>query len=178
MRAFLADGKIPGLKTAREASEATPADAVRDAQTAKPKRRSDPKVPARVKVECRWDAAEATLTWLNGRSQPHKDHQPVTISAPDGVKFTEAVWSASLLSQVSELLAERGLTYRGRWSGSPARGIVCALEPVPAREDSSAQEAAPDEPQGGCADRGRATRAALTCGFLEVPLPKFIGLQG
>ncbi|MFE6551702.1 DUF3560 domain-containing protein [Streptomyces sp. NPDC057746] len=149
MRAFLADGKVPGLKAAREASDAAPAEAIREAQTAKPKRRSNPKVPARVKVECRWDATEATVTWLNGRSQPHKDHPPVTISAPDGVKFTEAVWSRALLSQVSELLAERGYAYRGRWTGSPSRGIVCALEPAPVREDGGEQETAPDEPQQG-----------------------------
>ncbi len=79
------------------------------------------------------DATEATLTWLNGRSQPHKDHAPVTISALEGVKFTGAVWSPQLLTQVRELLAERGYTFRGRWRVSTDNeGIVCDIEPVQA----------------------------------------------
>ncbi|MEU9777222.1 DUF3560 domain-containing protein [Streptomyces sp. NPDC047968] len=136
MRAWLADNQVPGLKAAREASEAAPASELRATQAAKPKpqRRSDPKIPKRVKVECRWDATEATLTWLNGRSQPHKDHAPETITAPEGVKFTESVWSRPLLARVRELLEERGCAFRGRWTGSPGRGIVCAIELAPAKE--------------------------------------------
>ncbi|MFF1962917.1 ParB/RepB/Spo0J family partition protein [Streptomyces sp. NPDC058232] len=139
MNAFLADGKVPGKKSAREASEAAPADAIREAQAkakAKtPKKRTDPKIPKRIKVECRWDATEATLTWLNGNNQPHKGHPPVTITAPDGVKFTESVWSESLLSQVTALLTGAGLTYgAGAWTGGPGRGIVRAIESVPEAE--------------------------------------------
>ncbi|WP_327421773.1 ParB/RepB/Spo0J family partition protein [Streptomyces sp. NBC_01230] len=139
MNAFLANGKVPGKKSAREASEAAPADAIREAQAkakAKaPKKRTDPKIPKRVKVECRWDATEATLTWLNGNNQPHKGHPPVTITAPDGVKFTESVWSESLLSQVTALLTGAGLTYgAGAWTGGRGRGIVRVIEPVPEAE--------------------------------------------
>ncbi|MFE4796207.1 DUF3560 domain-containing protein [Streptomyces sp. NPDC056708] len=147
MRAFLADGKVPGLKLARPASEAAPADAIRQAQAeAKkktPKRRSDPKVPKRVKVECRWDATEATLTWLNGNNQPHKDHEPMTVTAPEGTKFTEAVWSRALLLAVSEILDERGYAFKGsRWAGSPGRGIVRAIEPA-----AEVQAAEPKRPE-------------------------------
>ncbi|GHH54962.1 DUF3560 domain-containing protein [Streptomyces candidus] len=138
MRAFLADGKVPTLRGAREASEATPASAVREALAAKPKpkkKRSDPKIPKRVKVECRWNATEATLTWLNGNNQPHKAHQPVTITAPDGVKFTDSVWSKPLLAEVAALLATAGYAYSGGgWSGGPGRGLVRAIEPAPAAE--------------------------------------------
>lgn len=138
MRAFLADGKVPGLKSAREASAAAPAEVIRAAQAeakaAKRKKRSDPKVPKRVMVECGWDATEATLTWLTGRGQPHPAHGPVTITAPEGVQYTEAVWSRTLLDQVAELLAERGYAYRGSWSPQSSRKLVCAIEPVPAEE--------------------------------------------
>ncbi|MGJ3558928.1 hypothetical protein ACR6C2_08085 [Streptomyces sp. INA 01156] len=84
MLAFLADGKVPGTKSARTAHEAQPASEVRAAQAAAPKtkKRSDPKVPKKVKVECRWDATEATLTFLDGKGQPHKLRQPVTLHAP------------------------------------------------------------------------------------------------
>ncbi|MFI5629189.1 ParB/RepB/Spo0J family partition protein [Streptomyces sp. NPDC051664] len=154
MNAFLADGKVPGKKSAREASEAAPADAIHEAQTKakaqKPKKRTDPKIPKRVKVECRWDATEATLTWLNGNNQPHKGHPPVTITAPDGVKFTESVWSESLLSQVTALLTGAGLTYgAGAWTGGPGRGIVRAIEPVPEVEPEAPavdEQPAPEPP--------------------------------
>ncbi|WP_327345936.1 DUF3560 domain-containing protein [Streptomyces europaeiscabiei] len=148
MRAFLADGKVPGTKSAREASEAQPASAVRAAQATKPKpkKRSDPKIPKRVKVECRWDATEATLTWLDGKGQPHKLHKLETITAPDGEKFTESVSTRSLLAEVTRRLTERGYTYRGdRWSGSPARGIVHAIEPAPDTNGGDVQEAAPEQ---------------------------------
>lgn len=139
MRAFLADGKVPGTKSAGEASEAAPAGPIREAQAAAkksaPKKRTDPKIPKRVKVECRWDATEATLTWLNGLNQPHKAHQPVTITAPDGVKFTDSVWSKPLLAEVDAVLAAAGFAYSGSgWSGGPGRGVVRGIEPAPAVE--------------------------------------------
>ncbi|MCX4458545.1 DUF3560 domain-containing protein [Streptomyces sp. NBC_01728] len=148
MLAFLADGKVPGTKSARTASEAQPASEVRAAQAAAPKpkkKRSDPKVPKKVKVECRWDATEATLTWLDGKGEPHKLREPVTIQAPEGTKFTESVWSRSLLAEVARLLAAEGFQYRGsRWSGSPGRGIVHAIEPTETTE-APPEEARPDQ---------------------------------
>ncbi|MFF2940213.1 DUF3560 domain-containing protein [Streptomyces niveus] len=146
MRAFLADGKVPGVKSARAASEAQPASAVRAAQAAKPKekRRSDPKVPKKVKVVSQWGATEAELTWLDGRGKPHKLYEPVTISAPDGVKFTEAASSRPLLLAVTTLLEEKGFRYRGDgWTGGSRSGLIRAIEPVPA----DVEEAPPaDEP--------------------------------
>ncbi|MCX4609441.1 DUF3560 domain-containing protein [Streptomyces mirabilis] len=154
MLAFLADGKVPGTKSARTASEAQPASEVRAAQAAKPKpkkKRSDPRVPKKVKVECRWDATEATLTWLDGKGEPHKLREPVTVQAPEGTRFTESVWSRSLLEEVTRLLAADGFQYReGRWSGSPGRGIVHAIEPTETTEappeQSQTDQAAPVEP--------------------------------
>ncbi|MFE5866838.1 DUF3560 domain-containing protein [Streptomyces virginiae] len=139
MRAFLADGKVPGTKSAGEASEAAPPGPIREAQAAAkksaPKKRTDPKIPKRVKVECRWDATEATLTWLNGNNQPHKAHQPMTITAPDGVKFTESVWSKPLLAEVDAALTAAGFAYSGGgWSGGPGRGLVRGIAPAPAAE--------------------------------------------
>ncbi|MFZ3595075.1 DUF3560 domain-containing protein [Streptomyces sp. BH104] len=137
MVAFRADGLIPGTKAAGEASAATPAEAVRKEQAAakakKPKRRSDPKTPKKARVECGWDATEATLTWLNGNGQPHPDHPAETIQAPEGVRFTEAAGSRTLLSQVTEKINARGLVYGGRWKGGP-RSLVCALSPAPEQE--------------------------------------------
>ncbi|MDQ1018878.1 DUF3560 domain-containing protein [Streptomyces afghaniensis] len=145
MLAFLADGKVPGTKSARTASEAQPASEVRAAQAAAPKpkkKRSDPKVPKKIKVECGWDATEATLIWLDGKGEPHKLRQPVTIQAPEGTKFTESVWTRSLLAEVTRLLAAEGFQYRGsRWSGSPGRGIVHAIEPT----EAAPVEAGPDQ---------------------------------
>ncbi|WTW95426.1 ParB/RepB/Spo0J family partition protein [Streptomycetaceae bacterium NBC_01309] len=138
MRAFLADGKVPGLKSAREASEAAPAAELREARRAKSGRRSDPSIPKRVRVDCQWKGTEATLTWLNGRGQPHPGHPPVAIAAEPGTVYAESVWSESLRAQVSALLAKRGYAYRGSWTGSPASGIVCAIAPLP--------EAAPHAP--------------------------------
>ncbi|MFD3609027.1 DUF3560 domain-containing protein, partial [Streptomyces atroolivaceus] len=147
MRAFLADGKIPGTKSAWAASEAQPASVVREAQAAKPKvkRRSDPKVPKRVKVVAGWDATEATLTYLDGKGKPHKLFEPVTISAPDGEKFTEAASSRSLLIAVKQLLEEQGYQYQGdRWSGGSRSGLVRPIEPIPA---APAETAPVDEPE-------------------------------
>jgi hypothetical protein len=147
MLAFLADGKVPGTKSAWTAHEAQPASEVRAAQAAAPKpkkKRSDPSVPKKVKVDCRWDATEATLTYLDGKGQPHKLREPVTVQAPEGEKFTESVWSRSLLEEVTRLLAADGFTYReGRWGGSPGRGIVHAIEPV---EQEKPQETPAEEP--------------------------------
>ncbi|MFF5968226.1 ParB/RepB/Spo0J family partition protein [Streptomyces collinus] len=110
MDAFLADGKVPGTKAAGEASEAQPAAAVREAQAAKPKpkKKSDPKVPRKVFVACPLGGEEATLTWLNGGSRPHKDFEPVKITPPEGEKFHRAVWSRSLQAEVDRILGERG----------------------------------------------------------------------
>lgn len=149
MRAFLAVGKVPGTKSARAASEAQPASVVREAQAAKPKekRRSDPKVPKRVKVVSEWDATEATLTYLDGRGKPHKLYEPLTISAPDGEKFTEAASSRSLLAAVKQHLEEHGFQYQGdRWSGGSRSGLVRPIEPIPAApaETASAPEPEPE----------------------------------
>ncbi|MFJ3249110.1 DUF3560 domain-containing protein [Streptomyces sp. NPDC086782] len=147
MLAFLADGKVPGTKSAGKAHEAQPASEVRAAQAAKPKskRRSDPKVPKKVKVDCQWDATEATLTFLDGKGQPHKLREPVTIHAPEGEKFTESVWSRSLLAEVTRYLTAQGFAYRGsRWSGSPGRGIVHSIEPTETTE-APPEEAKPDQ---------------------------------
>ncbi|MEU7092994.1 ParB/RepB/Spo0J family partition protein [Kitasatospora aureofaciens] len=151
MAEFLASGKVPGLKSAREASAARPASALREAEAAKPKapkKRADPKVPKRVKVECRWDSTEATLSWLDGRGRPHGAHEPVTIEAPAGAKYTGSVWSDGLLAQVTAVLAEHGYRHRGSWSGSPGQGIVCAIEPVPGEGPVPDQlEPVPAEPE-------------------------------
>ncbi|MER6367381.1 DUF3560 domain-containing protein [Streptomyces mirabilis] len=148
MLAFLADGKVPGTKSAWTAHEAQPASEVRAAQAAAPKpkkKRSDPKVPKKVKVECRWDATEATLTFLDGKGEPHKLREPVTIQAPEGEKFTESVWSRSLLAEVTRLLAAEGFQYWGsKWSGSPGRGIVHAIEPTETTE-AAPEQAKPDQ---------------------------------
>lgn len=147
MMAFLADGKVPGTKSAWAAHEAQPASEVRAAQAAAPKKkkRSDPKVPKKVKVECGWDATEAKLIWLDGKGEPHKLREPVTIQAPEGTKFTESVWSRSLLAEVTRLLTAAGFQYRGsRWSGSPGRGIVHAIEPTETTE-AAPVEAGPDQ---------------------------------
>ncbi|NDK24682.1 DUF3560 domain-containing protein [Streptomyces sp. TR1341] len=147
MRAFLADGKVPGTKSAWAASEAQPASAVRAAQAAKPrkKRRSDPKIPKRVKLVSQWDATEATLTYLDGRGKPHKLFEPVTISAPDGERFTEAASSRTLLLAVKQHLEERGFQYQDSgWKGGSRSGLVRAIEPAAAEPE----EAPPaDEPE-------------------------------
>ncbi|GGQ49873.1 hypothetical protein GCM10010250_21820 [Streptomyces althioticus] len=149
MTAFLADGKIPGTKSAWKAHEAQPASEVRAAQAAKPKtkrkKRSDPTVPKKIRVDCRWDATEARLMYLDGKGQPHPSRQPVTLQAPDGVKFTESVWSRPLLKLVGERLAADGFQYReGRWSGGPALGIVHAIEPAEAKPVDEPPAAAPE----------------------------------
>lgn len=142
MRAFLAEGKVPGPKAARKAAEAAPAESIRQAKTAVPKvaRRSDPKAPKRVRVECRWDATTATVTWLDGRGQPHPGHEPETVTAPEGKKFTESVRSEALLIAVTELLAARGYAYRSGWTGSPGRGITCPIQLIPQTPPASEAE--------------------------------------
>ncbi|MEU6628420.1 ParB/RepB/Spo0J family partition protein [Streptomyces parvus] len=136
MNAFLADGKVPGKKSADEASAKTPAGKVREAQAAAkkaaPKKRTDPKIPKRIKVQARWDATVATVTWLNGRGHPHKDFQPVTLTAAEGTKYTESVWSKQLGAQVAQLLADAGYMHAGTgWRGGPAEGLTGAIMPAP-----------------------------------------------
>lgn len=150
MLAFLADRKVPGTKSAWKAHEAQPASEVRAAQAVKPKpkKRSDPKVPKKVKVDCQWDATKATLTFLDGKGQPHKLREPVTIQAPEGEQFTGSVWSRSLLAEVTRYLAAEGFQYRGSgWSGSPGRGIVHAIEPAEETKGGDVQKAVPEQPQ-------------------------------
>ncbi|MFD4320568.1 DUF3560 domain-containing protein [Streptomyces sp. NPDC058548] len=148
MLAFLADGKVPGATSAGQASEAAPASAIRAAQAAKPRtrKRSDPKVPKRIRVECRWGATEATLTWLNGRGQAHKDFEPVTITAPEGTKYNESVHTQALRREITKVLAGRGFTYgSGNWKGGAAEGIVIPIEPAPEPEPATEGQPA-DEP--------------------------------
>ncbi|MFI9026335.1 DUF3560 domain-containing protein [Streptomyces sp. NPDC053560] len=146
MHAFLADEKVPGTKAAREASAAAPAEEVRAAQAEakkkKPKQRTDPKIPKKIRVDCGWDATEATLTWLNGAGRPHPDHPAETIHAPEGAKFGEAANSRTLLSQVTAKVKERGLMYRGRWNGGP-RSLVHAVVPDP---EAEAKEPTTEDP--------------------------------
>ncbi|MFH9439172.1 DUF3560 domain-containing protein [Streptomyces rochei] len=146
MRAYLADGKVPGTKTAHEASEKLPASAVRAAEAAKPKKkkRSDPKIPKRVKVECAQDRTTATLTFLTGRSQPHKDFQPVTLRPPEGEKFSEVMWANTLRAAAVDYLAGRGFRLRDAgWGGGSIQGASHAIEEIPAAEPTP--EAAEDE---------------------------------
>lgn len=147
MAAFLADGKVPGTRSAGEASAAAPAEDIRRAQAeAKkarpktPKKRSDPKIPKRVQVECELSASEATLTWLNGNSQPHPGHKPETITAPEGEKYHRATWSRNLMKQVDELLAERGYALAGDWKPRQGWATVAAIVPAPAKSDEPVQE--------------------------------------
>ncbi|QIP74680.1 DUF3560 domain-containing protein [Streptomyces sp. VN1] len=146
MRAYLADGKVPGTKTAHEASEKLPASAVRAAEAAKPKakKRSDPKIPKRVRVECAQDRTTATLTFLTGRSQPHKDFAPVTLTPPEGEKFSEVMWANTLRAAAVEYLAGRGFRLRDAgWSGESIQGASRAIEEIPAAEPEPEPEPAP-----------------------------------
>ncbi|MFI8944168.1 DUF3560 domain-containing protein [Streptomyces syringium] len=138
MLAFLADGKVPGTKLAHAASKEQPASAVREAQAAakskpKPKKKgsSDPKVAKRIYVACPLGGAEATLTWLNGNSRPHKDFKPVKITPPEGEKFHRAVWSRSLQAEIEKILGEQGYVCGERdWAVSPDRsGFVRPIQP-------------------------------------------------
>ncbi|MGA5643369.1 DUF3560 domain-containing protein [Streptomyces cinereoruber] len=148
MRAYLADGKVPGTKTAHEASEKLPASAVRAAEAAKPKtkKRSDPKIPKRVRVECAQDRTTATLTFLTGRSQPHKDFAPVTLTPPEGEKFSEVMWANTLRTAAVEYLAGRGFRLReSGWSGESIQGASRAIEEIPATEPETAEVEKRDE---------------------------------
>lgn len=157
MLAFLADGMVPGTKEAGVASEEQPASSVREDQAAKPKpkKRSDPKVPRRVFVTCPLGGGEATLTWLNGGSRPHRDFEPVKIEPPEGEEFRRAVWSPVLQAEVDRILAEHGYAcVREGWQVSRDRsGFVRAIEPKPEavpEETPAAEEApAPELPAGG-----------------------------
>ncbi|MGC0418381.1 DUF3560 domain-containing protein [Embleya sp. AB8] len=134
MRGFLADGKVPGTFEANVASNCMPAGPIREALAAKPKprtKRRDPRIPAGVKIECPWNATEARLTWLNGRNQPHKDREPVTIQAPEGERFTHSVWSRALEDEVTKYLAAQGFTLLDGHSGGSGEGIVRKITPAP-----------------------------------------------
>ncbi|WP_433856691.1 DUF3560 domain-containing protein [Streptomyces kronopolitis] len=147
MAAFRAEGKVPGTRAAGEASAEAPAEDIRREQAeAKkvrpkpPKKRSDPKIPKRVQVECELSASEATLTWLTGNSQPHPAHTPETITAPEGEKYHRATWSRNLMKQVGELLAERGYALTGEWKPRRGWATVAAIEPAPAKDSEPKQE--------------------------------------
>ena len=141
MAAFLAGGKVPGTKWADAASLEQSASAVREAQAAaklqqkgkSKKGGSDPKVAKRVYVTCPLGGAEATLTWLNGNSRPHKDFEPVTITAPEGEKFHRTVWSKPLQAEIARVLGERGYVCgKDDWTLSRDRsGFVRSVEPKP-----------------------------------------------
>ncbi|WP_309052098.1 DUF3560 domain-containing protein [Streptomyces sp.] len=165
MRAYLADGKVPGTKTAHEASEKLPASAVRAAEAAKPKakKRSDPKIPKRVRVECAQDRTTATLTFLTGRSQPHKDFAPVTLTPPEGEKFSEVMWANTLRTAVVEYLAGRGFRLRDAgWSGESIQGCSRAIEEIPAAEPEPEAVEGEKQSEQAPAAEGRPTPAE-TC---------------
>ncbi|MFI2434685.1 DUF3560 domain-containing protein [Streptomyces sp. NPDC018693] len=152
MLAFLADGKVPGTKSAWAAHEAQPASEVRAAQAAKPKQKpqrsgSDPKVPKRIYVECPLGGAEATLTWLNGNSRPHKDFELVRIEAGEE-KFHRSVWSRALQTEIARILAERGYEVdEADWTLSRDRsGFV---RPIKLKEQPPSASAGQPEPPAG-----------------------------
>ncbi|MEV5930955.1 ParB/RepB/Spo0J family partition protein [Streptomyces cellulosae] len=168
MDAFLAEGKVPGTKAAREASEQQPASAVREAQAAKPKpkSKSDPKVPKKVFVACPLGGTEATLTWLNGGSRPHKDFEPVTLTPPDGEKYHRAVWDRLLQDAITQVLAEHGYecTEDG-WEISRDRsGFVRPIRPKPqpqaAPEAEAPAEATEEPPPASPAEEAPAPKPA------------------
>ncbi|MEU6595290.1 ParB/RepB/Spo0J family partition protein [Streptomyces sp. NPDC046881] len=194
MAAFLADGKVPGTKAAHAASQEQPASAVREAQAAaaktKPKKKCDPKVPRKVFVACPLGGEEATLTWLNGGSRPHKDFEPVRITPPEGEKFQRAVWSRTLQAEIARILGEQGYEFgEDDWQVSRDRsGFVRPIKPK-AKEEAAPEleqvaetaavvderpEAEPaveerpvdvpvDEPEGAPGDEEGADNMALTC---------------
>ncbi|MFE5847919.1 DUF3560 domain-containing protein [Streptomyces niveus] len=140
MRAFNAEGTVPGTKLARAASEAAPASSVREAQKAAkkgaPKKRTDPKVPKRIFVTCPFDGAEATMTWLNGGSRPHKDFEPVKITPPEGEKFRRAIWSRALQVEIERIMGEQGYVFGpDDWAVSRDRsGYVRSIRPKPSEK--------------------------------------------
>lgn len=153
MRAFLAEGTVPGTTSARTASEAAPAESIREAQKAAkkraPKKRTDPKVPKRIFVTCPFDGAEATMTWLNGGSRPHKDFEPVKITPPEGEKFRRAIWSRPLQAETERIIGERGYVFGpDDWAVSRDRnGYVRSIRPKPTEEPQvSADEQPAPEP--------------------------------
>ncbi|WP_240801719.1 ParB/RepB/Spo0J family partition protein [Streptomyces sp. A1136] len=153
MLAFLADGKVPGTKAARAASEEQPASAVREAleaaKTKAPKKRADPKVAKRIYVTCPMSGAEATLTWLNGGSRPHKDFEPVKITPKEGETFRRAVWSQALQADITRLLGEHGYEYGADdWVVSRDRsGFVRSIKPRPQTEEPAAVVAEQPAPE-------------------------------
>ncbi|MFJ1607009.1 ParB/RepB/Spo0J family partition protein [Streptomyces sp. NPDC088253] len=184
MAAFRADGKVPGTKAAHAASEEQPASAVREAQAAaakaKPKKKSDPKVPRKVFVDCPLGGEEATLTWLNGGSRPHKDFEPVKITPPEGERFNRAVWGRGLQAEIARILGEQGYECGDDdWQVSRDRGgFVRPIRPKakaePAIEEHAADapvdepEAAPEAPVEETPEQTKdvkegAEKTALTC---------------
>ncbi|MGW9441280.1 DUF3560 domain-containing protein [Streptomyces sp. NPDC055607] len=168
MRAYLADGKVPGTKTAHEASERLPASAVRAAEAAKPKtkKRSDPKTPKRIRVECAPDRTTATLTFLTGRSQPHKDFEPVTLTPPEGEKFAETIWKNTLRTAADDYLAGRGFRFRETgYGGGSIQGASRAIEEIPAAdpEPEAAEDEKPEEQAPAIEDRPVAAEACPMC---------------
>jgi ParB/RepB/Spo0J family partition protein len=190
MTAFLADGKVPGTKSAHGASEEQPASAVREALAARPKpkpkkSRSDPKPAKRVHVTCPVGGAEATLTWLNGNSRPHKDFAPVTVTAKDGERFHRAVWSRPLQAEIERVLGEHGYVCgKDDWAVFRDRsGFVRAIEPKreepatvvdqppapePAIEEAPAMVATATEPEEAPAETVQAL-AAVDTGEEQAP---------
>lgn len=149
MNAFLAEGKVPGTKLAMEAAQEQPASDLRAAREAKPKPQpkpkrssSDPNVPKRVHVTCPPGGSEATLTWWNGNSRPHKDFKPVTITAEEGGKFHRSVWSRPLREKIEQVLDGQGYVLDGDgWVLSRDRvGFVRAVKPKPKPESEAAPE--------------------------------------
>lgn len=193
MDAWLADGKVPGAKAAREASEAQPASVVREAQAAKPKAakkgtRSDPKVAKRVFVACDIDGDVAALVLLNGNSRPHKDYEPVKITAPEGERFHRAVWSKLLQGLAAEALAELGYKLGpDDWTVSRDRtGFVRSVrhDPEPPAEAGAPRSEAPaghgeapeevDKPAVTCDSSGntRNHKANSRVGISDNPLTR------
>ncbi|MDX3345926.1 ParB/RepB/Spo0J family partition protein [Streptomyces sp. ME02-6987-2C] len=169
MDAWLADGKVPGAKAAREASEAQPATAVRAAQAAKPKTakkatRSDPKVAKRVFVACDIDGDVAALVLLNGNSRPHKGYEPVKITAPEGERFHRAVWSKLLQGLVAEALAERGYKLGpDDWTVSRDRtGFVRSVRHEP-EQPAEAEAPRAEAPAERGEAPGKTGKPAVTC---------------
>ncbi|MFJ7592518.1 ParB/RepB/Spo0J family partition protein [Streptomyces sp. NPDC097617] len=153
MLAFLADGKVPGTKAARAASEEQPASVVREAlegaKTKAPKKRTDPKAAKRIYVTCPMSGAEATLTWLNGGSRPHKDFEPVKITPKEGETFRRAVWSQVLQAEITRLLGEHGYECGADdWVVSRDRsGFVRSIKPKPQTEEPAAVVAEQPAPE-------------------------------
>ncbi|RPK32383.1 hypothetical protein EES39_38515 [Streptomyces sp. ADI92-24] len=168
MRAFLADGKVPGTKLAGAASEEAPANSIREAQAAAkkkaPKKRTDPKVPKRIFVTCPTGGGEATMTWLNGGSRPHKDFEPVRITPPEGETFRRAVWSQPLQAEIARIIGERGYVYGvDGWRVSRDRsGFVRSIQPKQPEEPAVGVDEQP-EPKPAIEEQAPAAETCPMC---------------